>query len=335
MTRRDVARRTRRSRALARRLGELDARNPVEIRRAVLRTVCEAADGIYAVFHDVIATGGGVSVSEVLTHGACDARSIEKALREVNSGPVRVIEKVTVLSCFSSPRHVYPSWAAYVASPTYQKAFKPHGAHDIGGLIVYHGQTLVGAASAAFAAPRRFTETDRDILQPLVTPVQAALTAAHCLRREGLPDETAYLIVRPDGRFEHASAQATAWVRRRALVAAVRRRVRELDRGREPQESSALEQAEARIVRLRTDDGIRYLVCLRPASLVRRTGAPLLTPLQLRIALAATDGATAAEIARDLGRGVETVREHLATAYRKLGVSTRMELMRALQDQDR
>lgn len=334
MTRAEVARRTKHSRTLARTLEHLGSDDPREIRTAVLRVVREAAEGDFSLFHDVVEMDGQLAVSEVITDGPCDARGLEKALRSANNRPLRVIEFVNKLSCFSSPRHLFPSRAAFEASDAFQRAFKPHATNDIAGLIVYHGQALVGAVSAAFGAPREFTDKDREILQPLVHPVQAALTAAHCLMREGLPDETAYLIVRPDGRFEHASSRAGAWIRRRALAAALRLRVREFDRGREPQESAALEQAEARVVRLRTGAGVRYLVCLRPAPLVRRRGRPLLTALQLRIALAAGDGATAAEIARDTGRGVETVREHLAAAYRKLGVATRLELVYALRDQE-
>lgn len=300
-----------------------------------MRIVREAADADFAVFHDAVEIDGHISLSEVLTEGPCDARGIEKALRGTTKNqPMRVIQRVKELSSFSSPRHVFPSRAAFEASDAYQMVFKPHGTHDIAGLIVYHGQTLVGVVAGSLGAPREFTETDRRILQPLVQPAEAALTAAHCLLREGLPEETAYLLVRPNGRFEHASAPAQAWIRRRALAASIRHRVRELDRRREPQESAALEQAEARVVRLRTVAGIRYLVCLRSAPLVQRRGAPLLTALQLRIALAAADGATAAEIAQDTGRGVETVREHLAAAYRKLNVATRLQLVHALRDPD-
>jgi DNA-binding CsgD family transcriptional regulator len=332
VTRAEIARRTKAARALARKLEALGSSDAREIRMAVMRTVREAADGVFAVFHDVIESDGQLAVSDVLTEGPCDAVGIEKALRAANNKPLRVIEFVEKVTCFSSPRHVFPSREAFVASDVFQKAFKPYGVHDLAGLIVYHAQTLVGAVTTSFAAPREFVERDREILQPLVLPVQNALTAAHCLLREGLPDEPAYLLARADGRFEHTSARAEAWTRRDALVAAIRRRIRELDRGREPKDSNALEQAEARVVRLDTLAGVRYLVCLRPAPMIRRSGRQLLTPLQLRIATAAANGATVAEIARDTGRGVETVREHLATTYRKLGVTKRIELARALRD---
>lgn len=52
----------------------------------------------------------------------------------------------------------------------------------------------------------------------------------------------------------------------------------------------------------------------------------LLTDHQRRIASLAAAGATAAEIARELGRSPETVREHLTRIYERLGVSSRAEL---------
>ena len=337
MTRTEVLRRTKGARVLARRLGELDFTEPREIRTAVLNTLREATDCEFAVFHDVIEVEGENAVSEVVTVGRCDPNAIEGMLRAKDRAIRNLVfhrPPLSNLTGFSSPRHLFPTSAAFEASDIFRQAWEPHGTHDIAGLIVYHGQALVGVAAASWKAPRMFTDQDREILQPLAHPASAALTAAHCLERKGLPEETAYLLVRPNGRFEHASARAESWVRRRALAEAIRRRVRALDGGREPQESFALEQAEARVVRLRTRDGVRYLVCLRAVPLVQRRGAPLLTALQLRIALAAADVATAAEIAQDTGRGVETVREHLAAAYRKLNVATRLQLLHALRDPD-
>ncbi len=56
---------------------------------------------------------------------------------------------------------------------------------------------------------------------------------------------------------------------------------------------------------------------------------PMLTALSTkarRVASLAAAGATTAEIAREIGRSTETVREHLEQVYRVLGVSSRSEL---------
>ena len=51
-----------------------------------------------------------------------------------------------------------------------------------------------------------------------------------------------------------------------------------------------------------------------------------LTPTQRRIASLAAAGATAVEIARELDRSPDTVREHLTHVYERLGIASRSEL---------
>lgn len=59
-------------------------------------------------------------------------------------------------------------------------------------------------------------------------------------------------------------------------------------------------------------------------------GVLLLTPAQRRVAERAAGGDSVEQVATHLGRGTETVRTHLRTAYRALGVSNRVELASAL-----
>lgn len=60
-------------------------------------------------------------------------------------------------------------------------------------------------------------------------------------------------------------------------------------------------------------------------------GAASLTPSERRIAARAAAGASNAEIAQALFVTVKTVEMHLSNAYRKLGISSRNELARALE----
>lgn len=325
-----------RIRELVRGFDELDAADPEAIHRAAVDAVREASRAKWAIFHDLVEIDGKNRVSTVCVAGDCDAAGIERNLRRAKGGPLEIIEfrrpPDWVLDTFASPRELFPSRDAFEASDLFTVLWKPYGTHDIAGLIVYQGPSLVGVVSGSFSAPREFCAADRELLQPLVRPLGAALTAAHCLSLEGLPTEPAYLLVKPDGKIDHVSAAGRHWIRNRAFAAAVSRRVKDLDGRNEPREASSLDKAEARVARLRTADGIRYLVSLSPAPPLRRGGAALLTPLQLRIAIAAAEGATVKELARDVGRSAETVRDHLAAIYRKLGVSSRIELVRALRD---
>ena len=56
------------------------------------------------------------------------------------------------------------------------------------------------------------------------------------------------------------------------------------------------------------------------------------SPAQRETVKYAAAGATLSEIAQALGRKPETVRTHLREAYRRLGVSSRLELARALRE---
>jgi DNA-binding CsgD family transcriptional regulator len=68
----------------------------------------------------------------------------------------------------------------------------------------------------------------------------------------------------------------------------------------------------------------RYLVFVHPRDNFN------LSPRQLEIAEYAAAGATAREIASTLGISPHTVRQHIKDAYRMLGVSSRVELVRAI-----
>lgn len=70
----------------------------------------------------------------------------------------------------------------------------------------------------------------------------------------------------------------------------------------------------------------RVLVLQLPRSRPQVT----LTPRQREVSEYAIAGATATEIARHLGVSFHTVRTHLRAAYRELGVSNRIELLRVL-----
>jgi DNA-binding CsgD family transcriptional regulator len=67
----------------------------------------------------------------------------------------------------------------------------------------------------------------------------------------------------------------------------------------------------------------------RPRTL-RFSGAEALTASERRVAQMAADGRTNREIAAALFITVRTVENHLARAYRKLGIGSRRELYSAL-----
>ncbi|MGH2899960.1 MAG: helix-turn-helix transcriptional regulator, partial [Solirubrobacteraceae bacterium] len=65
-----------------------------------------------------------------------------------------------------------------------------------------------------------------------------------------------------------------------------------------------------------------------------RSGIDALTPSEARIVRMAAAGASNRELAQELFLSVKTIEMHLGRAYRKLDVSSRRELPRALERQD-
>lgn len=86
---------------------------------------------------------------------------------------------------------------------------------------------------------------------------------------------------------------------------------------------------EARITRLGANGSLRFLVHL-PPEVELSDNERLLSPTQLQIARRAAAGATLKEIASALGRSPETIRSHLREVYRRLAVSSRIELAEVL-----
>jgi DNA-binding CsgD family transcriptional regulator len=85
-----------------------------------------------------------------------------------------------------------------------------------------------------------------------------------------------------------------------------------------------------KLSRLSGGDRVCYLARIKAGIAVARSEEAVLSPVQREVARLAARGATVAEIAQSIGRGSETVRSHLSAAYRRLGVSTRVDLARAL-----
>jgi DNA-binding CsgD family transcriptional regulator len=74
------------------------------------------------------------------------------------------------------------------------------------------------------------------------------------------------------------------------------------------------------------EDGPRVLANLVPVTAARVPALARLSPTQATIARYAGSGATVPEIARTLDRSAETIRTHLREVYRRLGVTSRVEL---------
>lgn len=133
-------------------------------------------------------------------------------------------------------------------------------------------------------------------------------------------------------RLRSSSRAPFLWVDVTRGADVVRAGVRAIDAGSLDPARIALERRHVAVSRLDTEGGVRYLLRIGlPAPLTMAPDSSL-SGAQREVAQLAAAGATVSEIARALQRSVGTVRTHLAEVYRRLGVSNRIELTRALDD---
>lgn len=206
------------------------------------------------------------------------------------------------------------------------------GVADIFGVqTVAHGQLHEGAFVAVLcAAP---AEVSR---RGLVTfdRIAAHLAAATRLRTEGLEAHPIEGVLTPDGRLAHAEGEARSREHRDALA----RAVRAIDRARRREaqtDPEALLDAWRAIVERRwtlsdvvESDGKRFMLARvnPPAALSNQ----LLTPREQQVAALLVQGVPQKAVGYELAMAPSTVGFHVKNIARKLGASSRPELIRLL-----
>jgi DNA-binding CsgD family transcriptional regulator len=192
-------------------------------------------------------------------------------------------------------------------------------------LCVPHGRQILGSITLfrKEGAPI-FSARDRRRVAPLVERAIASAVVADTLERGDLPDGAGYLLATPEGRVEYSSDEARPWLAVPGFRDGLARWITALDR-QQPERRVAL-GASVKILRLDGAAGVRYLAALRPLPPYLLAPAAGLTPRQREIAEYAAAGATIREIAAATGCAADTVRTHLRAVYRRLAVSSRLEL---------
>lgn len=201
-------------------------------------------------------------------------------------------------------------------------------------LLVYDGTRLAGCVLAARCdAHGELASPELRRISGLVPSIEFELiqgSRAERHRGERLPGT---LLFAADGSLR-ASADGGDDALDAELLAVLSRHVRAAHQGQHLGERALVHGLQIEVLRLNSQDGLapRYLVHLAPAAAVELSPDALLTPSQRRIAALLCGGATQVEIASHLGVSVNTVKTHLRTAYRVLGVSSRVELVEALRE---
>ncbi len=320
-------------RDIARQLRSFESSDPVEIRRKTLDLCRVAARADFSLFYNVAEIDGVRRVTDCQVENAAEPARVESALRSLpheSHAMVNVTDPDPSLETFWPVRKMFPR-DLLEASALYQMAWKPFGVDDNLGMLVYHGRQVLGAFCQLRVAGRPwFDDADVRRMAPLVPVVRSAITAAHFLALRGVPQEPAYVLFDGDANVRSASKEGEAWLARAPFRRMLESFVQDFAAGRSGRNADALDRCEARVVRIETQEGARWLACLRRSEMIVRSSEAMLTRQQREVAKFAAAGATASEIASALDRKTATVRAHLREIYRKLGVASRVDLARVL-----
>ncbi len=217
----------------------------------------------------------------------------------------------------------------------YRRCHEPAGIHDQLRLVVYHDGCFAGWIGVLrVRGEPPFTRADLRRVSPLADALSDAMIAAERTERAGTPEEGSDLVLSPDGAVELASEGGCRLLDRPGTRDELRAWVRGVDAA-EPGRALLIGGHRARWTRLHGAGRVRYLVNLEPVAPLRLHPTFALSRTQREIATLAAEGATVGEIANQKDMAEATVRTHVRLVYERLGVSTRVELSRALSDMPR
>ena len=311
----------------------LSTTDPAVVRASILRHVSARADGDAGLFYGVAGTAEEPRLDSVSAHGDGALALYDGLARHPSL--LQYLSKHFVSrgtqgdeNLFLGEDTIITSRALYESTPTYQDVLYPHHFDHHLRTLIFHGPTFLGWLGMFRRADRAaFERRDAVRLNRHARTLRDAAIAADSLYA-GSDRHQGQLVLRPDGAVDHATAEGARWLGVVGFRDALLARIRELDAGHRMW-TTLPARADASIVRLDLAGGVRYLATVVPLSLLNRGSLPRLSPRQHQVAALAADGVKNAEIASELGVGIESVKTHLEVVFQKFGVRNRDELRRA------
>jgi DNA-binding CsgD family transcriptional regulator len=193
--------------------------------------------------------------------------------------------------------------------------------------LIFDGHRFLGLlAFGRRPKTAAFTKRDRAAATAMLPQLRRALVQAE--REDArVPEGPGDLVIDDRGEVLMASASGQAWLALPGIPAELRRlSQRPPTAGVVPVHFA---QAAARVTVMRAGDTRHLLVHLKPS--MQAALRPHLTPRQRSLASLLLAGHSLPDAADALGIGRETAKEHVRRMYLVLGVSSRLELLRALE----
>jgi DNA-binding CsgD family transcriptional regulator len=215
----------------------------------------------------------------------------------------------------------------------YRMFFGPLGLRSLVGSYFFIDGKLAGWAGVYRTTEQAsFSRRDLERLQPYEARLLALFTATCPRDRWQLPAAGAVAVLNERGNVVQACADAPEWLAQGRICAELRAQAKAFATSGEHARELFVRRLAVRLTRLVGPDGPSVYVHLTPTAGQPVPALAQLSRRQRAVATALIEGATIAEAARALGMSPETVRSHLKAIYAHFGVSTRVELMKALRE---
>ncbi len=257
-----------------------------------------------------------------------------QALRLLEDRPVSVAAQVNLVApalAWQTRTYAHETkgfWSQSFARDVYLH----HHLHEEHRLLVRDDNGALGIVAAVWDRRRTGVSTrlSRALRDSHARWVHDRLRQALQVRPPSAAAPQGHFVFSPAAGLQLASPAAYRWLnaqRTARLLSGVERATRQ-DTG-QPLAIIAAE-AEVRLTPLDGPLGKAWLGELAAPSHPSLAARPTLTPTQALVVARVLAGGTAAEIAGELNKSVETVRSQIKQAYARLGVTNRLDLARAM-----
>jgi DNA-binding CsgD family transcriptional regulator len=302
------------------RLASLEkAQDASTIRRAVLSEYVRVTQSDYGLFHDTVHDGpnGPVVLGQVLVDGPERVRRHWKPLEGTSYTDLELgVEHISAMNAVTSVTQ------ADLSNHWVDTVWKPADVHCAMRINSLDGEMFGGQIAGLRVSSRPlYGRCDVRAAQSFLPLALSALRMACRLSRTG--DTVALKLFKPDG---------TPWMRSPVpfpaslLTPSLTEWIQQICRDKLSHACIFFDRYRLEAVSMSGSGERGVLVSAWPMLPLRVPRVLMLTPTQRQVASYAASGATVSEIAEHLDRSPDTVKSHLKTLYKELGVASRAEL---------
>jgi DNA-binding CsgD family transcriptional regulator len=301
-----------------------------ELRWAAIEVACRAANTDCGLFFNLVKYNDRVFYSHVEPSPGCERLQfirqfegwefLDLALMDPGTPESGDIGKFTATGSIQQIQN----------SHIYRQMAKPSGVIDVARLIAYHDNHFAGWLGVfRFEGQKPFSRSDLGRLSGITDLVASALEKACDLQGRAAGQHPIYLVTDEKGIcVENTAPKVVERLYTKEVVARVASAISSGAFCTDGQPGFMFQHQVLKVLPMKGSAARRYLVQLKQGEPVVMSPFTVLTQMQRKVAELIAEGRTSASTANELGISEETVKSHLRLIYRRLGVSSRVELVK-------